>query len=207
VPSQPVVHVVDDDPAVRRSLECLVTSDGLAVETHSSAREFLDTYNPAQPGCLVLDIRMPGMSGLDLQDELQARGITVPIVVITAYGKVSMASRAMRAGAVDFIEKPFSSQILLERIHEALDRDAKARALMDQQGRLGDRLGALTERERLVMALVVEGKPSKAIAAKLGISPKTVAIHRAHIMSKTNAESVPQLVQWALATGTGTPTI
>ncbi len=192
---KPTVYVVDDDPAVRRSLEWLVRSQGYNVEVYASAQEFLDLYDPAQPGCLVADVRMPGMSGLELQRELQARDVPLPVIIISAHGEIPMAVRAVKDGALDFIPKPLSRQHLLERIKEAVEKDQNARRERAKRTDASDRISLLTPRQRQVMELVVRGLPSKVIAADLGISQKTVAIHRAQIMTRTGAQSLAELVQ------------
>jgi len=191
----PTVFVVDDDEAVRRSLEALVKSVGLNVETFASGQEFLAAYNPDRPGCLVLDIRMPGMSGTELQESLRQRGCILPIIIITGHGDVPIAVHAMKHGAVDFIEKPFSKQLLLDRIHEAITRDERARTQSGRQARIQSRLATLTPRERQVLNLVAEGKPNKRIAAELGVSKKTVEVHRSHVMRKMQAGSLAEVVE------------
>jgi len=192
------VFVVDDDAAMRDSLRWLLQSIGLAVETYASAEEFLGRYDADQPGCLVLDVRMPGMSGLTLQETLVARGITLPVIVITGYGEVPTAVRALKAGALDFIEKPFNDDVLLERVRQALDKDRTARAARSRQTEARARFAQLTAREREVMELVTAGKANKVIAAELGLSPKTVEVHRANVMRKMEADSVAELVRLAM---------
>lgn len=196
---QPTVYVVDDDQEVRESLNLLIQSIGLKVECHASAEEFLDRYEdcPGPPRCLVLDIRMPGLSGLDLQERLLADKIHIPIVVITGYGDVSMAVRAMDAGAVDFIEKPFSHQQLLTRVQEAIDRDAQYRRDQFQRNDAQTRLETLSQRELHVMELMVAGRHSKQIGYELNISDKTVAKHRMKIFDKMNVDSVASLAYLA----------
>lgn len=189
------VFVVDDDEAVRRSLEALVKSVGLNVEAFASAQEFLAGYDPERPGCLVLDIRMPGMSGTELQETLRQRGCILPIIIITGHGDVPIAVHAMKHGAVDFIEKPFSKQLLLDRIHEAIARDTRARHESSRNARIQSRLATLTPRERQVLDLVAEGKPNKRIAAELGVSKKTVEVHRSHVMRKMQAGSLAEVVE------------
>jgi RNA polymerase sigma factor (sigma-70 family) len=192
------VFVVDDDPALRDALSKLVASVGLGVETYSTAQEFLDQYDPAKPGCLILDVRMPGRSGLDLQKELTERESTLPIIILTGFADVHLAVRALKAGAMDFLEKPFSNQVLLDRIEEAVERDRRAREARARQTEFAARLAALTPREREVMVLVVGGKSNKEIAAALGLSLKTVEGHRAHVMEKTQVGSLAELVRLAL---------
>jgi FixJ family two-component response regulator len=193
------VFVVDDDQAVRQSLDLLIKSVGLPVCTFASAQEFLDRFDPAQPGCLVLDVRMPGMSGLELQRQLKERGIDIPVIIVTGHGDVPIAVRAMKDGALEFLEKPFSKQMLLEHIRDALQRDAVQRRARAKQVDISERLAALTEREREVMELVIAGKPSKLVAMELGISKKTVDVHRARVMQKLGVRSLPELVELALA--------
>ncbi len=189
------VFVVDDDSAVRESLRWLIESVGLKVRTFGTAREFLDTYDPNQPGCLVLDIRMPGMSGLELQDRLAEKNIHLPVIIITGYGDVPVAVRAMKNGAIDFIEKPFSDQVLLERIQLAIEQDSAYRRITERRQDIENRLSVLTPREREVMYLVVEGKPSREIAKELGLSTRTVEVHRTHLMDKTKVRSVAELAR------------
>ena len=195
---EPLVFIVDDDEAMRRSVGFLLRTAGLKSKTFGSAREFLDDYKPGAPGCLLLDVRMPGMSGLELQEHLRAERITVPVVILTAYGDVAMAVRAMKAGAVDFIEKPFEGSVLLDRIRGALAREARVRVDETRRRHVTEHLDRLTPREREVMDLVVAGLLNKQIAAELGISMKTVEIHRARVMEKMQAESLAELVRMAV---------
>jgi len=199
------VCVVDDDEAVARSLRALLESVGLAVETFATAQAFLDRADTARAGCLVLDVRMPGMSGLDLQEAMAARGQTIPIVFITGHGDVRMAVRAVKAGAVDFIEKPFRDQDLLDAIQKALADDVVRRSSGDELAVVVARIKSLTPREREVMELVVEGKASKVIARLLGISAKTVEFTRARVMDKMQAHSALDLVRTVLAAQQGAP--
>lgn len=191
---EPTVFVVDDDRAMRKSLRWLIESVDLRVETFESAREFLDQYQLHRPGCVVLDVRMPGMSGLELQDHLREHEINIPIIIITGYGDVPMAVRAMKGGALDFIEKPVCDQVLLEHIHDAIEIDQKRRRIRAGNQEIAERLQTLTKREAEVMELVVEGLSSKETAAKLGVSFKTIEAHRAKIMKKMGAKSVPHLI-------------
>ena len=195
----PTVYVVDDDPQVRESLKLLMRGVGLRTEVFGSAEDFLEAYEDGlgPPRCLVLDVRMPGMSGLGLQEKLVAGGIRIPIILITGYGDVSMAVKAMAAGAVDFIEKPFSRQALLTRVQEAIDRDAERRHRESQLADMAHRLGALSQREREVMDLLIAGNHSKQIAARLCIGEKTVAKHRARVFEKMRVDSVAALVHLA----------
>ena len=181
---KPTVFVLDDERTVRESLRWLIESVGLVVETFSSPREFLDTYKPDRPGCLVLDVRLPEMSGLEVQEWLQARGIRLPVIMITAYGEISLAVRAMKGGARDFLEKPFSDQVLLDRIQQCIEEDAKNRKQNSFRAEIDARSTTLTRRERQVMQLMVGGNSTKKIASELGISHRTVEVHRAKIMAK-----------------------
>ena len=189
------VHVVDDDKAVRESLQRLMESVGVVVETYPSAQAFLDGYDRARPGCLVLDIRMPGMSGLELQEKLADEGIGLPVIIISAHGNVEKAVRAMKAGAVDFIKKPYKGQLLLERIRQALELDARMRRKEEERAEVGARIARLTPREREVMHLLAAGKPPKQIAFELGLSRKTVDVHRGHIMMKMQVDSLVELAR------------
>ena len=191
----PTVFIVDDDSALRESLAFLVESVGLLVETFSSANEFLGNYEPSRPGCLVLDIRMNGMSGLELQERLAQRGIGIAIVMITGFGDVPMAVRALKNGAIDFLEKPFSDQDLLDRINEAMETDADRRAVGRRRDEVATRMVRLTVRERQVMSSVLAGKSNKTIASQLGLSPKTVEVHRARMMDKMRASTLVELLQ------------
>ena len=189
------VHVVDDDKAVRESLQRLMESVGVVVETYPSAQAFLDGYDRARPGCLVLDIRMPGMSGLELQEKLADEGIGLPVIIISAHGNVEKAVRAMKAGAVDFIKKPYKGQLLLERIRQALELDACMRRKEEERAEVGARIARLTPREREVMHLLAAGKRPKQIAFELGLSRKTVDVHRGHIMMKMQVDSLVELAR------------
>src|SRR5579863_10042276 len=167
-----MVFIVDDDEAVRNSLRLLVRSVGLSASTANSAQEFLASYDSAHPGCLVLDVRMPGMSGIELQQQLNLRGAVIPVIFITGHGDIPMAVEAMQQGAFDFLQKPFRDQDLIERIQRALERDARNRAALDQHARIRERLHLLTPREREVLDLVTRGKPNKIIASDLGLSQR-----------------------------------
>ena len=192
------VFVIDDDEAVRTSLRLLLKSVGLPVETFASAQEFLDQFDGDRPGCLVLDIRMPGMSGLDLQQKLNAVHSITPIVFITGHGDVPMAVEAMQAGAVDFIQKPFRDQDLIDGIHRALDTDRANRAELRERDEIRRRMGQLTPREREVLDLVTQGKANKVIAGDLNVSQRTVEIHRARVMEKMGASSLAHLVRMVI---------
>ena len=197
--SDATVFIVDDDQAVARSLRWLIETVRLKVETFASAQTFLDGYDASKPGCLVLDVRMPGMSGLELQERLAARRVYhVPIIFITGHGDVQMAVRAVQAGAFDFVEKPFNDQDLLDRIQRAIGFDAERRGKEVQRTQLRTLLTSLTPREREVMDLVVEGLSNKAIANSLGLSAKTVEVHRAKVMEKMHARSLSDLVKMAM---------
>ncbi len=191
--SVPTVFVVDDDEAMRESLLWLLTSVGLPTTGYSSAEAFLAADHPERCGCLVLDVRMPGMSGLELQERLAAQGTPLPIIIVTGHGDIPMAVRAMKAGAVDFLEKPFNNQQLLERITAALRSDAAAQAERRQRKDLRERLASLSPREREVAQLVAAGKQNKVIAFDLGISQKTVEVHRHHVMEKMKAQTAAEL--------------
>jgi len=193
--SKPLVYVVDDDDAVRDSLELLLRSAKLNVETFESARAFLAAFQPERPGCVVLDVRMPDMSGLELQDALAAAGHEIPIIFVTGHGDVPMAVKTMKAGAIDFIQKPFRDADLLARIDEALKRDAEQRQASDQDHEVQARFEKLTPREQEVMWYVVDGEPNKSVAYELGISERTVEIHRANVMKKMEADSLASLVE------------
>jgi two-component system, LuxR family, response regulator FixJ len=197
--TDPTVFVVDDDPAMRESLRWLIESVNVGVETYATAQDFLAVYDPDRPGCLVLDVRMPGMGGLDLQAELARREIEIPIIIITGYAEVPTAVRALKAGALDFIEKPFSDQLLLDRIQQAIASDRQARARRFERAALAARVAQLTPREREVMQLVVAGSSNREIAAELGLSVKTVEVHRARVMEKMKVDSLADLVRLVLS--------
>lgn len=190
----PTVFVVDDDPGVRKSFRWLMESVGLKVRTYGSASEFLAEYDPRLPGCLILDLRMPGMSGWELQERLQQQGVTLPIIVLTAYGDVPQAVRAIKAGAVHFFEKPVDDHVLLEHVRQALAQAQQRRWAAQMSAELRERYARLTPREAEVLAKVIEGHSSKQIAYLLGVSHKTIEAHRAKIMRKMQAESLPQLI-------------
>jgi FixJ family two-component response regulator len=199
----PVVFVVDDDPAMRDSLRWLIESTGLEVETFADAHTFLARIRPDVPGCLVLDIRMPGMSGLDLQTELTRRGVGLPTIMVTGHAEVPMAVRAVKAGAIDFIEKPFSDQLLLDRVRQGIEMDRQEREGRARRTEVLRRMSLLTQREREVLHLVVAGRANKEIAAALELSPKTVEVHRSHVMDKMQASSVAELVRLTLFAQSG----
>ena len=194
-PSDAMVLIVDDDPLIRDSLQQLVRSVGLAAETFSSAREFLQNGPPDRPGCLVLDIRMPGLSGLDLQDELAKRGIVIPIIFITGHGTVPLSVRAMKAGAVDFLQKPFEDQQLLDAIHHAIEQNRQIRQELSEISEIERRIESLTVREKQILDRIVAGRLNKQIASDLQLSENTVKTHRARIMRKMAVESLAELVR------------
>jgi FixJ family two-component response regulator len=194
---EPTVFVVDDDQAVRRFLCGLIASVDLRVEAYASAREFLDAYEPGRPGCLLLDIRMPGMSGLELQKELAERAIGLPVIILTGHGDVQLAVHAMKAGAVDFIEKPFNNELLLDRVQSAVAESVEADSTRVRRDQIMGRVALLTPRERQVLDMVVAGKTNKGVARRLDISDKTVEIHRARVMEKMQAKSLADLVKMA----------
>ena len=191
----PTVFIVDDDPAIRFAMQALMDSVNVAHEIYGSGDEFLEKVEEHRPGCLVLDIRMPGLGGLELQEELITRGSTLPIIFITGHGDVPMAVEAMQKGAVDFIQKPFRDQDLLDRVREALLTDKERRMEQEKHAEVEKRLARLTNREREVFDLVVTGKPNKVIAYELGVSQRTVEIHRARVMEKMQAKSLADLVK------------
>jgi FixJ family two-component response regulator len=189
------VFIVDDDPLVLGAVETLIKSVGLEVHTFSSAQAFLESDLPDEPGCLVLDIRMPGLSGLDLQDEMAARGLTLPVIFVTGHGTVPLSVRAMKAGAVDFLQKPFEDQDLLDAVQRAIEEDGQARVERRETGEIKRRVESLTQREAQVLLGVAEGKLNKQIAHDLGLSENTVKTHRAHIMQKMQADSLADLIR------------
>lgn len=192
------VIVVDDDDAVRLSLKMLLKSVGQQAEAYASAQDFLDAFDPEQPGCLVLDIRMPGMSGLELQERLNQMHAITPIVFVTGHGDVPMAVEAMQNGAVDFIQKPFRDQDLLDRVNQAIEKDRENRRSLLARDEIRRRIGLLTPREREVLDLVTKGKANKVVAGDLNVSQRTVEIHRARVMEKMQASSLAHLVRMVL---------
>ena len=192
---EPAVFIVDDDAAVRRFLGGLIESVELLVEAYASAQDFLAAYEPGRPGCLVLDVRMPGMSGLELQKELSDRAIDLPVIVLTGHGNVQVAVHAMKAGAVDFIEKPFDNELLLDRIQKAVAKNVHAASERVRRNEIAVRLQQLTPRERQVLDLVISGETNKGVARHLDISERTVEIHRANVMRKMRATSLADLVR------------
>jgi FixJ family two-component response regulator len=199
--SNAIVYVVDDADGIRHSLSLLLESVKIKVETSASAQEFIDIYDSSVPGCLVLDIRMPEMSGLELQKKLIEDNINIPIIIITGHGDVSLAVRAMKAGAVDFIEKPFNDQVLLDSISSALDKSIQVFDTQQDCADFNARVKKISPREQEVMDLLVKGKSAKEIALCLGISSKTVDVHRGHILEKMQLRSVPELVRMVIMHG------
>jgi FixJ family two-component response regulator len=193
----PIVFVVDDDPALRRVIKLLLESVGLRVELFGSAEEFRRSERPNAASCLVLDIRLPGISGLDFQRELAETKVQIPIIFITAHGDIAMAVRAMKSGAVEFLTKPFRHQDLLDAIQQALGRDRTRRAREAEIAALLQRFQSLTGGERKVLPLVVSGRPNKQIAGEIGTSEATVKVHRSQLMKKMGADSLPELVRLA----------
>jgi two-component system response regulator FixJ len=194
------VFVVDDDEAVRDSIRVLLETSGFRVEDFGSPADFLSSDAPGRPGCLLVDVRMPGMSGLEVQLHLAETGSALPVIVITGHGDVPLAVQAMKAGAVDFVQKPFDEEIILTAVRTALDRAERQRGRSCPPEVL-NRLATLTPRERDVLEGLVAGRPNKVIAHHLSISPRTVEIHRARVMDKMRAESLPRLVRMALEAG------
>ena len=192
-----VVFVIDDDASMRAALEDLVGSVGLGVRPFASTEEFLASKRPDAPGCLVLDVRLPGMSGLTFQKELARVGVDLPVIFITGHGDIPMSVRAMKAGAVEFLSKPFHDQELLDAIHAAIERDRERRRETVLVAELRERYATLTERERQIMRLVVIGRANKQIAAELNLSEMTVKVHRGQVMRKMQAGSLPGLVRIA----------
>jgi two-component system response regulator TtrR len=191
----PTAYVVDDEESIRSLWEWLLASNGIAVRTFGSAAAFIQSYRSGDAGCLVLDVRLPGMSGPELQDYLRREGIGIPIVFMSAHGDVRIAVNAMKGGAVDFIQKPFDYREALAIVRRAFERDVQERERKARRAQLAERLAALTERERGVLQRIVEGKANKVIAAELDISVKTVEAHRAKVMEKMAVDSVAELVQ------------
>ena len=204
-PTEAMVFVVDDDVGTRESLKNLIRSVGLRVEAFASAQDFLRSTRPDVPGCLVLDVRLPGLSGLDLQKRMAEAELAMPIVFISGHGDIPMSVRAMKAGAVEFLTKPFRDQDLLDAIQQALERDRNAREQRAEITELRSRYRLLTPREREVMALVVTGLLNKQIAGELGTSEASVKVHRQHVMEKMRAGSLAALVRMADRVGIHTP--
>jgi RNA polymerase sigma factor (sigma-70 family) len=196
---EPTVFVVDDDKELCEGLRWLLESEGLSVETHTSAEAFLDAYDPGRPGCLVLDVRMGGMSGLELQEKLAEQGLSAPVIILTGHADVPMAVQATKAGAVEFLQKPADDQALLDSIQKAIELDAQGRQRQAANAEFAARMNSLTPREREVLELVVAGQANKQVAAELRVSPRTVEVHRKHIMRKLHARSSVDLVRKVMA--------
>ncbi len=199
--NQITVFIVDDDAAIRSSLVYLIESVNLNVKTYDSAQAFLDNYQQKQRGCVLIDVRMSGMSGLELQQHLKQQQIMIPVIIITGHGDVPMAVKAMKAGAIDFIEKPFNDQVILDCINKAIEVDKQQQQQWAKKNRVLAKFKKITKREREVMVMVVQGKSNKTIAATMNVSAKTVEAHRAKVMDKMEAHSLPELVQMAILTG------
>jgi FixJ family two-component response regulator len=203
--TSPTVFVVDDDPSLRTAVSRLLASVGLDAQTFATADEFRQKVNPSRAGCLILDVRMPGVSGLDLQAQLRANGYELPVIFVSAHADVALTVRAMKAGALDVFTKPFDDQLLLDAVHAAIERDREHRRQISHIQVLRDRYNTLTAREREVMALVVTGQLNKQIASVLGTSEKTVKAHRGQVMGKMRARSVADLVRMADSLGAASP--
>lgn len=193
-----IIHVIDDDAEVRQSLSFLLSTAGFATRTHESATAFLKALSDAQDGCIVTDVRMPGIDGVELQRQLKAKGSTLPVIVMTGHGDIALAVEAMKAGAVDFLEKPFDDEVMIASIKTALARRASDRARSARSAEVLERIKLLSERERQVLQGLVAGKPNKVIAYDLGISARTVEIYRANVMTKMQADSLSALVRMAV---------
>ena len=194
----PTAYVVDDDESIRALWRWLMESNGIAVQTFAAASEFIASYDPDAPGCLLLDLRLPGMSGLELQEHLKRQGIDIPIVFVTGHGDIPTAVRALKGGAIDYIQKPFGYREMLSIVEKAFRRDAGVREQQAQRAQVEARVAALTERELEMLRRVIDGKPNRVIAAELAISTKTVEFHRARMMEKMGVDSVAGLVQLTL---------
>jgi len=191
----PIVYVVEDDQPLRSLIKALAQSIGVTSREFPSADKFLEQYDPRQPGCLVLDIFMPGMSGLELQDELNRRGAVIPVIFITGHADVASAVAAVRHGAFNYLQKPFRNSELIANVREALQLDRRNRHMLAQQDAIGDRIASLTRREREVLELIVKGVASKVMAEEMGLSKRTVELHRSRVMDKMGASSIAQLVR------------
>ena len=192
---QPLVYIVDDDPDMRDSLRWLMKTVGIRAQTFASATEFLRDFTPNGPGCVILDVRMPGTSGLDLFEQLVARGEGMPVIFITAHADVPMAVRAMKSGAVEFVEKPFNRQTLLDKVQRAIKDDSERRSRMAARAKLSGRFQRLTDKEREVLELIKEGRPNKEIASQLQITPRAVELRRSSLMRKLGVRSLIELLR------------
>ncbi len=192
------VFLVDDDPDMQESIRSLLKSVGLPLESYTTAQDFLDKYDRSKEGCMILDVRMPGMSGLDLQQRMKEKGIDLPIIVVSGHADVPMTVRAIKTGAIDLIEKPFNDQVLLDRIHEGLEENSRRQQQKEESAEVVERMETLTPREKEVLNMVVSGKTNKNIAADLNISRKTLDIHRSKVLQKMKAESIADLVRMVL---------
>lgn len=199
----PTVFIVDDEEPVGDSIAMLLKTVGMTTRRYTDARAFLEEYEPEQPGCLLLDVRMPKLSGLEVQQELVRRHVTLPVIFITGHGDVPMAVEAMRAGAMDFIQKPFNDDELIRRVQKALEEDASERELLQRRAEIERRWTELTPREREIARRIAEGQPNKVVASELEISGRTVELHRARILQKMGVRSVAQLVRMVVALGEG----
>jgi FixJ family two-component response regulator len=197
--AEATVYIVDDDPDMQDSLRWLLKTVGLHVEVYGSAAEFLEDFAPVGPGCLVFDVRMPGMSGLDLYEAVVARGEGMPVIFITAYADVPMAIRAMKSGAIEFVEKPFNRQELLDRVQRAIQDDVERRRLLADREALRRRFGRLTEKEREVLELIKDGQPNKVISASLDITPRAVEMRRSSLMKKLGVRTLAGLLRLTIA--------
>jgi len=198
---EPMIHIVDDDDAVRDALYVLMCSQDIPAQTYASAEDFLDQHAQFKLGCLLLDVRMPGMNGLQLLKELNKQNISIPVIFITGHGDVTMAVEAMKAGAIDFIEKPFDNEYLLNRVNNCLSECLNINNTNEQRQQIEAMIETLTSRERQVMELLLEGKQNKVIARELDISPRTVELHRAKVMKKLDAHSLSDIIRIALFSG------
>jgi two-component system response regulator FixJ len=201
--SNPVVHIIDDDEAARQSLAFMLSSAGLAVRVYRSARAFLDSLDKVQCGCLITDVRMPEMTGIELLHRIKQQAFCLPAIVITGHGDVPLAVEAMKAGAVDFIEKPFDEQAILDAVQAALERSGEGED--EDVAAVALRLASLSERERQVLDGLFAGRPNKAIANDLGISPRTVEVYRANLMAKMRAKSLSELIRMAIVAHVSAP--
>jgi two-component system response regulator FixJ len=201
MPGSFVVHIVDDDEAVRQSLAFLLSTVGIPVRVYESATSFLAGLATLQAGCLITDVRMPDMTGLELLQQLRGKGIKIPVIVITGHGDIPLAVEAMRCGALDFIEKPFAEESILRAVRAAEDRTKKLAPRSEEEGQVASRLASLSERERQVLEGLVAGHANKVIAQELGISPRTVEVYRANVMTKMQAGNLSELVRFAIRAG------